>query len=393
MGQHPNLLALEETRWLEKFAVDLRSTYLLGRRNPVSQLASMGIDAASFYEAFGRAINDLILSHGRYDSEFARTNAGEGSPFVRYRSSADPKARWVDGTPEYSLHAYDLLELFPHARFIHMVRDVRLVAGSLMHFDEVGVSARGPEAAYAEWYRFARAALDAERAFGSGTVLRLLHADLVSDPERALRRCLAFLGETFSADCLEPLAHLINTSGPSSEATVPEHDQFSIIAKAIGLSDRLLAEGEPDYEPDAGMRGDLGARSSLAVTAYSLPLEGPIRQQGPAAGFCDDFWIAGSLTATFVAGQEIRKVTVEGSLPSPGDPGDVTLALALNGDHFRQSFRPGQEISWTVPAGIRPQQSAELVLTSSRTSCPKREGLSDDERELVLFLRRLIFSP
>ena len=81
LGQHPNLLPVEETRWLAKLAVDLRATYQLGRQAYVSQIASMGIGVADFYGAFGNAVNDMILSHGRYDSDFRR-NVDERSPFT-----------------------------------------------------------------------------------------------------------------------------------------------------------------------------------------------------------------------------------------------------------------------------------------------------------------------
>ena len=49
------------------------------------------------------------------------------------------KGRWIDGTPEYSLCIYGLLELFPEARFIHIVRDVGAVVRSMVRFSANGV--------------------------------------------------------------------------------------------------------------------------------------------------------------------------------------------------------------------------------------------------------------
>jgi hypothetical protein len=391
LGQHPNLLPIEETRWFEKFAADLRTTYLLGRQGPITQLESMGIESPDFFQAFGKAINDLILSHGRYDSAFVQSVDKDG-PFQRYRSPDDPKTRWVDGTPEYSLYVYELLELFPQARFIHMLRDVRLVTSSLMQFDRAGSSARSLEAAYDEWYRFTRACLDAERAFGSQTVLRVRHADLVSDPEKAVRRCLEFLDESYNPACLEPLEHVINTSGPAPETITPEHAVDSIIAVAIGLNDELLAEPEPHYEPDSAVQGDLRARSSLAVAAYSLPIDGPVKQEGPATGLCEDLWIEGSLKVTVTALEDTRKLTLEGEVPAMTDLDDVTLFLTVDGKEFRASFAPGAVVSWDVFHEIQRDQPTEITLEPSRTTSPLKEGVSDDERELAFYFKRFIFS-
>jgi hypothetical protein len=392
LGQHPNLLPVEETRWLQKLAVDLRATYQLGRQATVSQLASMGIDMRDFYDQFGSAVNDMILSHGSYDSEFRR-NVDERSPFQRYRQATDPKARWVDGTPEYSLAVYDLLQLFSKALFIHILRDVHQVANSLMHFDRAGGSVRAPEQAYEEWYGFVRACVDAERAFGSKTVLRVRHADLLAQPESVVWRCLDFLGEPFSTHCIEPLEHVINSSSAPPETAVPDHDEFSIVARAIGLNDQLLAEGDPDYEPSVGAQGELKAKSPLTASAYRIPIDGPVFQEGPAAGFCDDFWVDGELAVTMLAVRSVGKVTVEGAIPQIEASDRVSMQLTIDGREFAETFVPGQEISWTVPCPIPRHRKAEFKLASSHTWCPKQEGDSNDERELAFFLKRIVFSP
>jgi hypothetical protein len=273
-----------------------------------------------------------------------------------------------------------------------MLRDVRLVTSSLMRFDSAGSSARSLEGAYDEWYRFTRACLDAERAYGSDAVLRVRHADLVSDPERVVRRCLEFLDEPYDPACLEPLQHVINTSGPTPEAITPEHDSDSIIAIAIGLSDELLAEPEPHYEANPAAQADLRARSSLAVAAYSLPIDGPVRQQGPARGLCEDLWVERALKVKVLPKEDIGKLTVEGEIPRMKGSEDVTLLLTVDGKEFKAGFAPGEVISWDVFPEIQRNQAIEITLEASRTCSPLKEGISDDERELALYLKRFIFS-
>ena len=46
------------------------------------------------------------------------------------RGQSESKRRWVDGTPEYSLYIWPLLKLFPRAKFIHIIRDVRAAVRS-----------------------------------------------------------------------------------------------------------------------------------------------------------------------------------------------------------------------------------------------------------------------
>jgi sulfotransferase family protein len=387
LGQHSNLLPLDETGWLSKFATDIRTTYVLGKQG--AQLARMGIKEPDFYATFAEAINELVMRHGGYGSQFAR-DVDERSPLLRYRSPADTKARWIDASPDYSFRVFELLELFPEARFIHMLRDVRLVVESLVRLDRAASSSRRAEL-YGEWHRFSQACAESERAFGSRVVLRSSFADLVSDPERALRRCLEFLGEQYSPDCLDPVRYLVDSSAPpSTPKAPPELAESPVVAKAIEFNEELLSDPEPDYEPDAGSQVDLGAKTT---DDYPIPVEGPIAQEGHTTGLCDDSWVDGALTATLRAEEEIREVTIEAALPSSRhEEQEATLYLRLGDDDFRETFALGEEISWTVPCGIPKKEHARMRLHSSRTVRLCDEGLGDDERELVLHLRRMSFS-
>ena len=74
-------------------------------------------------------ISDLILQQ-RTDLERKRETRSvalklEPRWLEATSAAAGPKARWVDGTPEYALHICGLRKLFPHASFIHLFRDVR----------------------------------------------------------------------------------------------------------------------------------------------------------------------------------------------------------------------------------------------------------------------------
>jgi Sulfotransferase family len=289
LGQHPRILPLVEGEWLCKLAVNLPATYRLGvSRGEHSQFSSMGINPRDFYKSVGEAINRLLLDH-RFEYERLRgergseAEKGTDGAYRISRSSDDPKVRYVDGTPEYSNHILALSWLFPEAKFIHLVRDARSVARSLVNFHRIGGPEWTPADAYQKWMAHVRACLEAELAFGSEVVLRVRHQDLMDSPEQALRRCLAFAGEEYSADCLRPLEQVINSSpvdapGEAKQAgTVRE----AVVEEAIALSESVLAEKAPKYPPDdarlAQMENRLRNRLKGLEMMYAENLPSPER--------------------------------------------------------------------------------------------------------------------
>src|SRR5262249_22152766 len=62
LGQHPNLLSLEESNWMAACAVDLAVAFRRGSaRGERSQLFSMGIQRDEFIQNFGVCINEFIV--------------------------------------------------------------------------------------------------------------------------------------------------------------------------------------------------------------------------------------------------------------------------------------------------------------------------------------------
>ena len=110
LGQHPNMFPVPESNWMGDFAVNLAISYQVGTaRGERAVLSAMDIGRDEFFAQFGRSINQLILSH-RDDLNRKR----------KMPPSSEPKARWVDGTPEYSTHIFALRKLFPEAVFVKL---------------------------------------------------------------------------------------------------------------------------------------------------------------------------------------------------------------------------------------------------------------------------------
>jgi hypothetical protein len=111
-------------------------------------------------------------------------------------------ARWGDKTPTYTGHIDLLHRLFPDAQFIHLIRDGRDVALSVLdtwghraHVDLV-FAAR-------TWRRRVTQARRSTAGLDPAHALELRYEDLVVEPEQRLRRVCQFLGEEFDPRMLD----------------------------------------------------------------------------------------------------------------------------------------------------------------------------------------------
>jgi hypothetical protein len=252
LGQHANIFPVPESNWMGEFAVNVAISYGVGTaRNDRTILSAMDISREEFFANFGRSINDLILSH-RLDLERKRKMT---------RPPTEPKMRWVDGTPEYSLHIYALRKLFPEAVFIHVLRDVREVVRSMLNFHRVAGThlVQNEEQAYKYWLRMVKACVQAERAYGSQVVHRLSYSALTDDPEGAIRSLLEFVGEPYGAKCLDPLSRRINSSNVPSDfvAEDPATDP-SVVQDARNLYAKLQ-EMAQSAEPSSAVADEIEA--------------------------------------------------------------------------------------------------------------------------------------
>jgi hypothetical protein len=254
LGQHPNIIALEESGWMGDLAIDLAIYYQIGtKRSDYSLLSSMDVKEEEFFSTFGKSINDIILRHrGELSKKQWQRMAGAEAvmgPETQAKLAADAKKRWVDGTPEYSLHICGLRKLFPEALFIHIFRDVTSVVRSMLHFHHISGRrlVANEQEAYSYWLSTVRNCLLAERAYGPAVVHRLLYSHLIENPESAIGSLLNFVGEPYSARCLEPLAERINSSNvpPDFKADDPATDP-AVVKEARRLSADMQNTTQPD---------------------------------------------------------------------------------------------------------------------------------------------------
>lgn len=212
LGQHPNLWALEETGFLPMISNAAAGAWIRASSADRSFADVYELSRARFSYHLASAIDGLMMELAKEHAmrcviERANECVPDFNPRIQMlRSLGAPKRRWVDGTPENIVSIAQLNQLFPEARFIHIVRHPIHVAASMMRFDRIGGTSMPPAEAARKWYARVMQGYLAEKALGSGVVLRVDYAELTANPRTTMNRIFAFLGEPSfnpAGDCYE----------------------------------------------------------------------------------------------------------------------------------------------------------------------------------------------
>lgn len=141
-------------------------------------------------EAVARAIGDT----GRVS--YAQAVSGAFSAYARVNG----KSRWGDKTPRYVERIELLAQLFPGARFIHLVRDGRNVA---LSYANVPFGPKTVGKAAALWATRVTAGRVSGSALGGERYLEIRYEDLVEDPSGEVKDICGFLDLDFDAGMLD----------------------------------------------------------------------------------------------------------------------------------------------------------------------------------------------
>lgn len=153
--------------------------------------------------AKGTKIKDLGLDakdvRKRLHATPATIGSMLGSVLVAY-AEKHGRARWGDKRPNYIQFMDDIRALFPDAQFVHIIRDGRDSAASLLTMPWWD---RGYVQAVHKW-RHAIEAGHAASSYGADSYYEFKYEDLVAEPESTLRALCGFLGEDFDDAMMEP---------------------------------------------------------------------------------------------------------------------------------------------------------------------------------------------
>lgn len=214
-------------------------------------LYGQSIAEQAYAETTATPVKNWITEQGVSREEFlAHVGLGINALFT----SRSGERRWIDQTPSYTLIADKLADLFPDARFLHILRNGPSVVNSMIHFlDPLDEATRARRVASGHippwalhfkdacqtWREYVTAALDfCERH--PGRALTVVNEQLTADPQGGFARILAFLEVSPSdAPALYFNSHRINSSftGGTEQEDAGPWQRFTLEQKILYLEE------------------------------------------------------------------------------------------------------------------------------------------------------------
>jgi hypothetical protein len=227
LRQHPALWGGQESDFMIPLVDKLREVWEFGnQRERLHWLSGQNVGWEEFLGHVGVGVNSMYMSRSR-------------------------GLRWVEQTPQYTLHLDDICLLFPGARFVFMVRDGREVVASLRSF----VNPVSHERACRIWRDFITAGQAFSKGSRGGQLLMASYRNAVGDTEAEMMRIFQFIGEPFAQESVDFIRkrNPINSSFAGEERSDGprwlewSNEEREVFADIAG--DLLIGLG---FEPDRG---------------------------------------------------------------------------------------------------------------------------------------------
>jgi len=229
-------------------------------RPAVDFIASLRNQGHPITELFGLTLPEI----GAYLADREPSPAAMLESLTVLHARRAGKSRWMEKTPRHLLMTDTLRQLWPEAYIVRIVRDPRDVALSLAGMPFARDSVVGNLVRVDHDYRASR-----ERIESDPRAMTLRYEDLVTEPERELRRVCEFIGEAYEPGMLDSRGTAGNVaaehewwkasvSGPLQTSSMGRwHEQMS--ADAVRFAALHLAGylREHDYEGAADARGEV----------------------------------------------------------------------------------------------------------------------------------------
>ncbi|RRJ84537.1 sulfotransferase family protein [Aestuariirhabdus litorea] len=184
-------------------------------------------------------------------------------------AKGEGKQRWGDKTPYYVFHMPTILQMFPGAQFVHLIRDGRDCALSLIdRKDDFGVYNLHFAGRY--WKEYVDRGRESGAQLPDGSYLEVKYEELISQPKLSVAKILAFLGEQYHTDVIEF----------RKSSLAPEESKTPLLSRSIDAANKekwrlkMSPWGIRLFESAAG-RTLTASGYALETSEHELPL--PIR--------------------------------------------------------------------------------------------------------------------
>jgi len=209
LGHHPALYAFPKETRLIPYLIARQGTY--GDLNVDAHFERLWEDVRNL-PVFRETNANMPVPIPTDWREGPRTLAAILDAVFSYFAAGQGKRRWCEKTPQHVQHLLALAELFPAARFVHVIRDGRDCAVS---FHRRWL--RQPELTIFRWKNVVNIGRQQGRQLGEGRYMEIRYEDLTAEPESSLRAICRFLGLPFAAATLESSRPYLQAGPADSE--------------------------------------------------------------------------------------------------------------------------------------------------------------------------------
>lgn len=189
-------------------------------------IQNKGIYRKNEYEEYHNEINQVLEMFEKKDD---KTFLGLIKCLFQYESELHGKKSCGDQTPNHVFHIDQLLNLFPDALFLNMVRDPRAVVLSQKNKWKAAKRSKQPLFEIIRtrinyhpitqsvlWAKSVNSALLAINKFGAGKVKNVIYEDLVNEPEKQIKAVCSFIGVEYNRCMLDISVSMSSNVSPSS---------------------------------------------------------------------------------------------------------------------------------------------------------------------------------
>jgi hypothetical protein len=213
---------------------------------------------AEWYQTLTRNFASVMQSYGNTPADVRQRFRDFVEGLVANFRRASGKPRWAEKTPHNVLYMVPLGDIFSDARFLHIVRDGRDVACSLITMDWLNpqtgrkwdyVQNIGNAARY--WREIVTLARQqAQHPSLAGRVLEVRYEDLVANTEGTLRRVLQFIGVSWDEAVLS--YHTKSRAAEPLESSTPQASK-PVQRRALGRwQTEMTAADKVAFKAEAG---------------------------------------------------------------------------------------------------------------------------------------------
>ncbi len=283
LNNHPDVLISGESHYFDDLRVRM-ADHVTSKLDDEQRQECEDYFLALDHRPYGHGGDPEKSDTNREDLRRIADERGQGADayfeaFCIVRANREGKGIWGDKTPRHIFRIPEILERYPNAKVVCMVRDARAVVASYRDWRNQGGFDLEHDPTHAEalaveeerakksynlllmsliWRSTVNAAVSARQRFGADRVYLQQYEQMVTDPEAAAREVAAWLGLEFTPSMLEVPMHnssfsqFEEKSGVSTEPMKRWRKKLSRreIAVIQSCCGRVMREAGYELEPD-----------------------------------------------------------------------------------------------------------------------------------------------